>query len=252
MNSKIMPDLLDEDKPIAQQKFVCVSFLSPEKILHKKEIFFFDQFVKNWDFIKSMQKYSEFTGFLSYKYNLPADQLMQDFSDFCKEEKDKLSKESVSDDYKTFMDKYLDSMELEFNKQNEFRTNTRGLKIRGVYPSQEEAEMRAKLLRENDPHHDVFVGPVGIWMPWDPDAYRTGKVDHLESELNQLMEKKQENEASAKEYFDKRIKETKQKAIEENIKKAKESGNKLTQAIDEQGNLTRNLDDIKNTLFSKE
>jgi len=247
-----MPDLLDEDKPIAQQKFVCVSFLSPEKILNKKEVFFFDQFVKNWDFIKSMQKYSEFTGFLSYKYNLPADQLMQDFSDFCKEEKDKLSKESVSDDYKTFMDKYLDSMELEFNKQNEFRTNTRGLKIRGVYPSQEEAEMRAKLLRENDPHHDVFVGPVGIWMPWDPDAYRTGKVDHLESELNQLMEKKQENEASAKEYFDKRIKETKQKAIEENIKKAKESGNKLTQAIDEQGNLTRNLDDIKNTLFSKE
>jgi hypothetical protein len=152
MKSKIMPDLLDEDKPIAQQKFVCVSFLSPEKILNKKEIFFFDQFVKNWDFIKSMQKYSEFTGFLSYKYNLPADQLMQDFSEFCKEEKDKLSKESVSDDYKTFMDKYLDSMELEFNKQNEFRTNTRGIKIRGVYPSQEEADRR----------HDGGNGEVSI------------------------------------------------------------------------------------------
>jgi hypothetical protein len=112
--------------------------------------------------------------------------------------------------------------------------------------------MRAKILRENDPHHDVFVGPVGLWMPWDPDAYRTGKVDHLEAELNQLMEKKQENEASAKDYFEKRIKETKQKAMEENKKKALETGNKLSQTIDEQGNLTRNLDEVKNTLFSKD
>ena len=29
-------DLLDEDKPIAGQKFVCVSFVSPEEILKQK------------------------------------------------------------------------------------------------------------------------------------------------------------------------------------------------------------------------
>jgi len=33
-------------------------------------------------------KYASFTGFLSYKYNLPADQLTQDFSEFCKEDLD--------------------------------------------------------------------------------------------------------------------------------------------------------------------
>jgi len=247
-------DLLEEDKPIAQQKFVCVSFLSPETILKQKEHFFFEQFVKNWDFLKSMQKYAAFTGFLSYKYNLPADQLTQDFSEFCKEEMEALSKESVLDDYKTFLDKYTDSLELEFNKKNDFQTNTRGLKIRGVYPSQEEAEKRAKLLRENDPHFDVFVGPVGVWMPWDPDAYRTGKVEHLEAELNQLMDNKQKNEASAKEYFDQRVKETKRKAHEENKKKAMENGNKLTQTIDEQGNLVnvRNMEEVKNALFGKD
>ena len=247
-------DLLEEDKPIAQQKFVCVSFLSPETILKQKEHFFFEQFVKNWDFLKSMQKYAALTGFLSYKYNLPADQLTQDFSEFCKEETEVLSKESVTDDYKTFMDKYMDSLELEFNKKNDFQTNTRGLKIRGVYPSQEEAEKRAKLLRENDPHFDVFVGPVGVWMPWDPDAYRTGKVDHLEAQLNELMDNKQKNEASAKEYFDQRVKETKRKAHEENKKKAMENGNKLTQTIDEQGNLinVKNMDEVKNALFGKD
>ena len=30
-------DVLEEDKPIAGQKYACVSFLSPEKILKKKE-----------------------------------------------------------------------------------------------------------------------------------------------------------------------------------------------------------------------
>ena len=30
-------DLLEEDKPIAGQKFVCVSFVSPENILKQKE-----------------------------------------------------------------------------------------------------------------------------------------------------------------------------------------------------------------------
>ena len=44
-------------------------------------------------------------------------------------------------------------------------------------------------------------------------------------------------EARAKEEFEKRVKEAKKKAIEENIKNAEKSGNKLTQTIDEQGNL---------------
>ncbi len=34
-------DLLKEDKPISVQKFVCLYFLSPEKILKDKKVFFF-------------------------------------------------------------------------------------------------------------------------------------------------------------------------------------------------------------------
>jgi hypothetical protein len=59
----------------------------------------------------------------------------------------------------------------------------------------------------------------------------------MEEELNQLMHEKQKNEANAKQNFEQRVKETKQKAIEENIKKAEKSGNTLTQSIDDAGNL---------------
>ena len=51
------------------------------------------------------------------------------------------------------------------------------------------------------------------------------------------MEEKNKNDSLAKNNFEKRMKETKNKAIEENIKNAEKSGNVLTQTIDDDGNL---------------
>lgn len=51
------------------------------------------------------------------------------------------------------------------------------------------------------------------------------------------MHEKNKNEAQAKMEFDERLKETKIKAIEENEQKAAETGNVLTQTINEQGDL---------------
>ena len=237
-------DLCDEDQTIAGQKFTCLSFISPEKVLKQREQYIFDQFVKEWDFTKCITKTVEFINFLSYKYNLKMDDVMADFHEFAKEEKEKLKESSTEDDFKTFVENNEDKLNTEFNKLNNFQTSVRGLKVRGVYGTQEEAEMRCKKLREVDPNHDIFVGPVGIWIPWDPDAYKTGRVEFMEEELNQLHSEKIKNEHKAKEEFDRRIKETKQKAIEENIKKAEATGNVLTQTMNEDGDLVGVRDTI--------
>jgi hypothetical protein len=230
-------DLCDEDKPISGQKFACLSFISPEKVVKQREQFIFDQFVKEWDFTKCITKTVEFMNFLCYKYKLRTDEVMADFQEFTKDEKEKLKESTIEDDFKTFMDQNEDRLNGEFNKQNGFQTSVRGLKVRGVFPTQEEAEMKCKSLRETDSNHDIFVGPIGMWIPWDPDAYKTGRVEFMEEELNQLHHEKMKNEAKAKEEFDNRVKESKKKAIEENIKNAEKSGNKLTQTMSEQGDL---------------
>ena len=236
-DNKQLIDLLDEDKPVANQKFVCVSFVSPENILKQKEQFMFEEFAKHWDLKHNMQKFTEFMNFISYKYNLKFDNVMADLDEYVKSEQDKLRNLSINDDYKTFLDNHEDQLTEEFKKKFSFQTSVRGIKIRGSYPTQQEAELRCKMLREVDPNHDVYVGPVGMWMPWEPEAYKTGRVEYLEEELNKLMHEKQKNETSAKEAFDARVKETKKQAIEDNIKKAKESGNKLTQTLNEEGEL---------------
>jgi len=60
----------------------------------------------------------------------------------------------------------------------------------------------------------------------------------MEDELNALHSEKIKNEELAKKQFEERVRETKKKAIMENIEKAKNSGNVLTQNIDEDGNLS--------------
>jgi hypothetical protein len=257
-------DLLEEDKAISGQKFVCVSFVSPENNLKRRELFMFEEFLKDYDFSKSMGKFSQFLNFISYKYNLNFESLMNDMQEFVKSEKDEVKTTDIYDSFKTFLDNHENELDDTFNTQNNFQTSVRGLKVRGSYSTQEEAELRCKLLRDVDPNHNVYVGPVGVWMPWEPDAYKTGRVEYLEDELNQLMHEKNLNEAKAKHEFEKRIQETKRKAIEENVKLARQSGNKLTQRLDKEGNLVgvnntieedlKQLDDtssdnIKKTLF---
>jgi hypothetical protein len=230
-------DVLDEDKPIAGQKFVCISFISPEKIIKQKELFFFEEFLKKWEFSKSMEKFVQFLNFISYKYKLTFDDISNDFKEFLTEEQAGFVDGGMEADYKTFLDQNEEELENAFNTKNSFQTSTRGIKVRGAYPTMEEAELRCKMLRELDPNHDVFVGPIGLWMPWDPEAYKTGRVEYMEEELNQLMHEKNKNENFAKSAFDQRVKETKKKAIEENIKLAEKTGATLTQTIDEEGNL---------------
>ena len=247
-------DLLEEDKPIAGQKFVCVSFISPEKIIKQKNIFLFEEFLKKWDFSKSMDKFVQFLNFVSFKYKLKFDDLTEDFKEFVKDEHAILSSSSIEDDYKTFLDNHEEQLENAFNIKHRFQTATRGIKVRGVYPTLEESELRCKMLRELDPSHDVFVGPVGLWMPFDPEAYKTGRVEYIEDELNQLMHEKTKNEAFAKSAFDQRVKETKRKAIEENIKNAEKTGAQLTQNIDENVNLVgiQNTNTQETSLQNKE
>uniref|UniRef100_A0A6C0EYT6 Uncharacterized protein n=1 Tax=viral metagenome TaxID=1070528 RepID=A0A6C0EYT6_9ZZZZ len=229
-------DLLDEDKPIAEQKFVCLSFVSPEDVIKNKQLFFFEQFVKQYDFTKSMEKFTQFINFVSFKYEIKSDDLHEQFKTFVETERSNLHT-TVDDDYKFFVDNQETKLDEKYGEEHNFQTSVRGLKVRGVFPSQKEAELRCKMIREFDPNHDVYVGPVGLWVPFHPDAYKTGKVEYLEKELNDLMGEKKKNEESNKLKFENRVKESKLNAIQDNMKKAEETNNRLTQTINEKGEL---------------
>lgn len=238
-------DLLEEDKPLSGQKFACLSFVSPEHLIKQKEHFYFEQFLKQWNLKKSMDMMTGFLSFVSFKYGTNFDKMVEDYQDYIKNEYKLLNTYNINDDYKTFVDNNEERLENEYGESIDFQTSIRGLKVRGVFGSQKEAELRCKLLREVDPNHDVYVGPVGMWIPFHPDAYKTGRVEYMEETLNQLMNEKKTNEDNAKKEFDKRVKDAKEKAMEENKRNAEKSGNKLTQTLNSAGELVN----VKNLMI---
>ncbi|QKF93896.1 hypothetical protein QKU48_gp0438 [Fadolivirus algeromassiliense] len=76
--------------------------------------------------------------------------------------------------------------------------SVRGLKIRGVYGTRQEADKRAEELQKLDPDFHVFVGELGKWLPWDPDPNDVKDQVYQEKELNDLMKGYKENMEKSK------------------------------------------------------
>jgi len=236
MNSKNTPtvveDFLDEDAEITGQRYVLLSFISPENVLDKKEIHFFNKFLEsyevNWK-IKNLEKYMvdivknvndqlderikalETDGQMEQaticrKNRLLVDDVMSDYNKFIQKSRSNISKTSIVDAYESFMYANKTKLEEEFYSLNEFRTSVRGLKVRGVYGNSKEAELKAKKLQTKDKYHHIFIGDVGKWLPWDPSPHEIAEQEYAQDELNTLMRKYKENEDNREKFFDERSK----------------------------------------------
>ena len=91
----------------------------------------------------------------------------------------------------------------------------RGIKIRGVYNTYEEAEKRANSIRNFDSKSNVYIGEVGKWLPFiDNPEYATDE-NYANKELNKLMKSYREEQEMAKEYHEKRKQEMVDQALKE-------------------------------------
>lgn len=196
----IKEDFLEVDPKIPGQNFVCLSFVSPEKVLKQKDVYFN-------------------TKFLEHLFNSD-DQYTIDM-------REKMMDKEVKTDYDTIKNFYEDwsysrkeKLESEFYEQNEFRTTIRGLKIRGTYDTHKEATIRAQVLRRKDPNFNVFVGQVGSWLPWDPECEQVPEQEYQEEMLNELVKKYQENLDNRDNIYD-QLKEEQLKKAREDLKARK-------------------------------
>jgi len=191
-------DYLDQDPSLRGQNYVCLSFLSPENVIKRKEAYFFEKFIK--DFSRDM---SEFFDNLGLKF--------PDQSDIIKGIKDRYNyvfdPSLIEEEYNFFLRMNNETLEKEYLELNKFQTTIRGLKVRGVFETRQEAEIRAKVLKKLDDKFNVYVADVGCWLPWDPNPDQIEDQEFAESELNTLMKKYKENQVKKDLFFQERLKE---------------------------------------------
>lgn len=65
-----------------------------------------------------------------------------------------------------------------------------GIKVRGVFETYDDAKARSEQLQKLDKHHNIFVGEVGKWLPFNVDIATMETEDdpvYREQALNQYM-----------------------------------------------------------------
>ena len=215
-------DYLDEDPEIPTQKYCIISFLSPEKVLKQRNEFFNEKFVEwleyDWK-IKGMEQYN---AFLAKKYDLKIEDLFKDTQEFTKVHNDEIKKTDIHEQYQVFLLKNEKDLDTQFTEKVDFRTNVRGVKVRRVFGSVEEAQTLAKVMQRRYPRDNLYVGKVGCWLPWDPSEHVMPEVEYAEHELNELMRKYKENEANREMFFEEeKTEKIKNQRLENEKRKAK-------------------------------
>lgn len=207
-SKEVKKDYLEVDEPIPGQQYACLSFVSPEALIKKKDAFTVSKFLQS----------------------------------FCKEQKMKF--EEVYSKYEDFCYKFKDELQRDFDEQNDFQTSIRGVKIRGVYNTKDEAEARAKKLSTLDSSFHVFVGQVGYWLPWDPNADGVESEVFQNSQLNDMMEKYEENNINRDIFYEEQKRDKIAAAKEEAEKKRREQLEEERKNKKEVENKTYDLDDL--------
>lgn len=216
-------DYLDEDPEIPTQKYAIVSFLSPEKIIKKKDIWQMEEFLKWTDYDFKLKGQEKFLAFIAKKYNLKVDDVLADHHEFEKVHKDEIKKSDLWEQYQVFLLKFEKELQEKFDSAVNFQTNVRGVKIRRSFPTVEEAQVFAQALRRKYPKDNIFIGKVGCWLPWDPSEHLMPEVDYAEKELNEIMRKYKENEANKEMFFAQEREEAIKRQKEENAKRLEDA-----------------------------
>ena len=197
-------DYLDVDKPLPGQNYYCISFVSPEKVLEQKEFFMYYHYEQAF--------YKKINGIFETDLSKIIDSCEDgkvDISDIvklkksviaaCKEEK--VTFTDFKNKFEDFRFRDEEKIGEVFDRENNFKTSVRGVKVRGVFDTKREADVRAAVLQRLDPLFDVFVGQVGYWCPWDPNPQKIDDIEYLNQDLNKLVKEYKANEVKKDQFY---------------------------------------------------
>jgi hypothetical protein len=216
-------DYLEEDPEIPTQRYAIMSFISPEKVIKQREMFFYERFRAWTDYDWKVTGMEGFVAFLAKKYSLKTEDLMGDLNEFKKVHDVEIKVSDLEEKYQVFLMKHEKELDTEFTEKVEFHTNVRGVKVRRVFANIEEAQMFTKVLQRKYPRDNLYIGKVGCWLPWDPSENVVQEVEYAEKELNEMMRKYKENEVNKDIFFEERKAEKIEDQKKENARRREQA-----------------------------
>jgi len=177
-------DFLDEDKPIRGQNYVLLSFLSPEDVIVKKDLYFLSKFIDK--FGKDMKDL-----FQGIKEKFPES---EDMLENIKENHSYIfDPKEMNEQYTFYKSVNNEELEQNYHRDNNFVTSMRGIKVRGTFDTLDEAKNRSEFLKKIDSKFNIYIAQVGCWCPWSPNPECLDNQEYSETQLNTLMKEYKKN-----------------------------------------------------------
>lgn len=240
-------DFLDQDPQIRGQNYVCVSFVSPEEVIKSKEAYFLSEYCESL-----CKRNTELMDGLEVMFPDKKNEIRS-----IKEQYEVFfDPKSIDEDFKNFKRENESEISSKFSEENNYQTSIRGIKIRGTYETQREAEVRAEVLkRMDDNKHNIYIAQVGCWCPWsaNPDEIQSG--EYSETELNTLMKEYKKNCENKDIFYNERKKDLIERTHEETERKKQAvieeeaSSSKETTLLGEDSESAVETKEIENSLF---
>lgn len=252
--TEVEEDFLDVDKTIPGQNFVCLSFVSPDKVIKSKEEFYFYKYLQ--DRVNGFNDYlnTQIEEIVKNSENNTVNvtqvvQLKKKMASLFEQEQ--VTADGFKERLGDFSFKNHKDIDNEFDSSNDYKTSVRGVKVRGVYDTHREAEIRAKVLQRMDQTFDVFVGQVGYWLPWDPESSKVENQEYLNDNLNKLVKEYKTNEIKKDMFYQEQTRQRKQEAmtVSERLKKKLEAKRRAEQESEEKR--TKNNEELNEELTRK-
>ncbi|GAX85682.1 hypothetical protein CEUSTIGMA_g13096.t1 [Chlamydomonas eustigma] len=202
-------DYLEEDPPLAGQRFACMSFLSPKDAVASREAFGISKFHERLA--------TDVAEMLDQVQEVFADNIsIQETVSLLRERHALLwDPKALQQELRSFEDENSERLNEEFVETfSKYNTCVHAFKVRGVFSTQEEAMKRVSKLKSLDSRIRVFVTSVGMWCPWNPGSKGVPDQEYEETEVNTLMKKYNEMQDEKDALFASR-KDFKMKAMEQ-------------------------------------
>ena len=251
MSDEQKVDYLKEDPPIADQNWIVLSFVVPKNMMELKNLYYINKFLIS-DVNKSLEaqatqmvrklnatiqkNMSEVLDRLGSSVNDDDKRVFElmntelkkvkvvedDYVQECRRNY-KLDEDELLDKFRMFKVENYKELDRDFDAAHDNQTSICGIKCRGVFKDFSDAQIRAKMLREEvEPAHHAFAAPMFKWVPWNPDADAIQDQDYMLDQLGDLMGKYHSNIHKKNVQFAERTKAMKEDANKQNAKNIRE------------------------------
>lgn len=124
-------------------------------------------------------------------------------------------------------------------------------KVKYVAETEEECRKMAKRWRDTaEEQFDIYVGPIGKWLPLPEDPNQIENIDYQQSQLTEFIMGQRQRDQQAKQVFEERVRASVEAAQHPLTRNAVELRNELYQAEKQMEGLKKVIEDLNQKLHS--